>query len=95
MLSTKTTQIKKAKTKAYNLSLDTQAVEEAKKAVPKISFSQYLSDLIKKDLEERKQVKTMQQIFGKDFQPLLFKNKQEEQDFYELISLTDYALHEN
>jgi hypothetical protein len=95
MLSTPyKTVTKKAKTKAYNLSLDTKAVEEAKKVLSEVSFSQYLTDLIRKDLENRKQVKTMAEIFGKDFKPVPFKDKEEEKNFYEIIGLNDYALHE-
>lgn len=83
----------KARTKAYNLSLDVEAVERAKEEINKISFSHYLSNLIKKDLEEREQVKTMDQIFGNSFQSISFKSHQQEQDFYESFGLTNYALH--
>jgi hypothetical protein len=80
-------------TKAYNISLDKEAVERIKKIGLNSSFSSYLSDLIKKDIESRNSIKKMSQIFGKDFKPQGFLNKEEEESFYNLIGLTDYALH--
>lgn len=81
------------KTKAYNLSLEVEAVERAKQEIHQTSFSQYLSNLIKKDLAERSQVKTMAQIFGDNFKSVEFKNQQEEQNFYQTFGLNDYTLH--
>lgn len=70
-----------------------EAVERAKQEIHQTSFSQYLSNLIKKDLAERSQVKTMAQIFGDNFKSVEFKNQQEEQNFYQTFGLNDYTLH--
>jgi hypothetical protein len=81
-----------AKTKAYNISLDFNSVEEVKKIITNTSFSQYLSDLIKEDLEKKKNIKSLSEIFGEDFEPITFINAKEEKKYYELIGLTNYEI---
>lgn len=82
----------KAKTKAFNISLDINAVEEAKANIKDISFSKYLSDLITKDNNERNQIKTFSDIFGKDFKQIPFTSPEDEQTFYSQIGLNDYEI---
>lgn len=92
MLSNQTT-IKKSRTKAFNLSLDENAVKQARKNLAKQgSFSQYLSNLIKQDLTKQEQSKKFSDIFGKDFVPIVFNNITEEKEYYDLIGLKDYEL---
>ena len=84
---------KKTKTRAFNISLDEQAVAEAKKKLVDQSFSLYLSNLIKEDLNKKNQLKKLSDIFGKSFKFIEFKTAEEEKNYYELIGLKDYELH--
>jgi hypothetical protein len=83
------TKIKKSNTKVYSLSLREDVVKEARKSCSDMSFSKYLSDLIEKDLQRKKQVKTMKQIFGKDFTPITFNSEDEKRKYYTMIN-ADY-----
>jgi hypothetical protein len=80
------------KTKAYNLTLEEGVVNAVKKIDLGQSFSLYITNLIKKDIEQRTTRKSIKEIFGAGFQPITFTTKEEEIEYYKMIGLSDYSV---
>ncbi len=83
---------KQAMTKAFNFTLDVEVVKSAKSIITDISFSQYISDLIREDVRKRNNVKTIQEIFGNKKPLNLYHDAKSEKAYYELIGLKEYEI---